>query len=181
MSVNLLPWRERKRHRQKLYMLVLLIISILLICVAFVGANRWLVYQINYDNQQNALLTREQSALAAKQNLAKKLKIDLRRVRQTDVVWRNQQAKKADFLQLLYAVSRQKLQAIYFTAMAMTDKKIIIAGRAVTQAALHKWLESTRYSTNLAKPKVEKIQQLKGALYPLQFVVELTWQTTIKN
>ncbi len=181
MSVNLLPWRERRLRRNKYRLLMISILSVLLFIGAFIGVNRWLVFQVTSLQEKNSELKQKISALAGKKIQVKQLQKKLEIAKQKKALRQQQQSHKETFLQLIYAVSRQPMDYIYFTALAMTAKNIIIAGRTTNQTALHQWLENMNYPPILAKPAVEKVQQINGALYPLQFVVKLTWQATIKN
>ena len=135
-TVNLLPWRERRRYQQQRQFIRVLLLVVISTLVALWLWNRQISYQIHHQQQRNTFLQQHLAELEQRyqkqQQQYQQLALLVEQKQQLEAVQRN----PSIFVQLLETLARAVPENVYLTALSQSADHIEIAGRVDQPASL---------------------------------------------
>ncbi|PTY38167.1 hypothetical protein BGP77_17120 [Saccharospirillum sp. MSK14-1] len=150
-TVNLLPWRERRRYQQQRRFKRLLLMVVIVALISLWLWNRHLSQRLHHQQQRNAFLQQHLSELDQRyqrqQRLHQERTVLMHQQQQLAGIYRNPQA----LVRLLETLAQTIPDGVYLTSLNQTAERIEMAGRVDQPASLTPFLRQMNASDGLAE------------------------------
>lgn len=179
ININLLPWREHKRERnRKIFFITLLGVTIIFIFFAGIVHVR-LNQLINNQNDRNNYLISEIRSSEAKNEQIKSLKKYQQDIIAQMAVAQQLKENRLVVVKLFNVLSAIFPDGIYVNSITMDNKNLMIVGQAENYAIIVKLMRNIDDSSILENPKLEKVVMMAND-FPYQFFITTAVKTSRK-
>lgn len=160
--INLLPWREARRHeRRRQFIGVLTGAAILALVVVFAGW--WYIGQmLQYQQSRNAYLTAQIAAMDAKIAEIEKLEETRARLLARKRIIEELQADRAEMVHLFDELAKTIPDGVYLTALAQNGNVLTLTGLAESNARVSQYMRNLQNSEWLFSPELRIVERMEN-------------------
>jgi len=158
LHINLLPWREIRKERQKNEFLALLGIAIVASVLLMLCIHLWIARKIHYQQENNLYLKNQIAILDEKItqiDVIEKAKKEL--LAKMDVI-QQLQASRPEVVQLFDGIVRIVPVGLFLTSLSRNGMKVLIDGKAESNTRVSTFMRNIEGSHWLKSPELSLIQ-----------------------
>lgn len=156
--INLLPWREARRHRQQRTFMLLLAGGSLLAALAVLLIHLLINQQIVYQEARNEYLRGEIARLKKAEAEVKELdKVKTRLANRLEII-QNLQASRPGMVKVLDAIPRLLPDNVYLTQLKSDGDELIIKGAASSNNAISSFMRNLGDSNEFDEPMLTIVE-----------------------
>ena len=159
--INLLPWREEQRKEQQQQFLTILGLSVVLMVLIIVAIHLQYSRALSVQNSRNNFLkthiTKVEQQIAEITRLEKEKQRLLDRIEKIQLLQRN----RPEIVHLFDEVVRILPEGVYITSLTQQGKRLIVEGKAQSNARVSKLMRNVDKSEWMTKPVLDVIKQDK--------------------
>lgn len=157
-KINLLPWREDYRQeKQKEFLTIVGGVAALAVLIVF-GWDRWVVGRVDWQNDRNALLTREIAVLEERVKEIKDLKERRAQMLERMEVIQALQGNRPEMVKIFDEFVRATPDGVYFEKMSRNLEGIALVGYAESNNRISALMRQLDASDTFAEPNLTKVE-----------------------
>ena len=157
IRINLLPWRQARRDRQRRSFLLALAAALALVALATAGMDWRYASLIQRQEARNGFLEREIARLDAGIKETEALRQERQALLDRMAFIHQLQGSRAQVAEALDELALRLAPGVHFTRLAMSGGMLQIEGYAETSAQLAQQLRQLAASARFAEPSVQAI------------------------
>lgn len=157
-QINLLPWREYRRQKNKKNFIVVLIVAISLAISIVFSLDAWIINKIKVQRKFNNELQTKIDLLGNKTNEIQEL-IDEKQKIMIQLTRLNEfHNNKYSALNLFVELISRMPNEIYFTHLKREENEIIVSGKAQSNTNVSDFMKNIEGSSSFAQPVLREIK-----------------------
>ena len=175
MNINLLPWRDELRRKNKKTLLITLVIYVIVFFILAISIYSHLSNRVNHQLKQNMRLQGDVTAARTKANQLKKIIKEKDALISQIQVLKNLKYNRLLVITLLDEITDIVPRGIHLNRMERKKDKVILRGESSSNESIAELIKKIDTSNDLINPTLREVSvDRKGASTVIKF--ELTFQ-----
>lgn len=160
-TINLLPWREKKRQNDKNYFLKLLLAGFVLALFVVAVMDFYTLYCLRHQRIRNELLQKEVTLLGPALEDIKLIKQKTKVLESRLSLVQNLQSTRVLIVHLFDELSKVMTEGVLVTKLERKNNLVTLWGLADSNSSISEWMRNIQASDWITKPHLSEIKKRK--------------------
>lgn len=160
ITINLLPWREKKREQDKRCFLITLLLSAVVVCFSLLLMHCFVGYRLDYQRQGNDLLHQEIAQLESQLQDIKRITHEKNLLLTQTRLLHELQSQGTLVVHLLDELVKVMPLGVYLTKLERNNEQVTLWGCSDSNSSISTLMRSMEVNEWITKPKLSEIQTI---------------------